>query len=195
MISLGVEYSRDCKLAFKFIYFSAEWLKDKTLEPLRDKKYREHVDGIDCSDEGLKNSQWDTAEDFFKNEIQLRCDHAESCVIVWDDAMDMCCSRYIKPLINKMMRVARHQNVSLVVLLHCLRSASWSSQSHQSCKYITLFPRSQKGKIRDFINQDLGLTLRESRDLVKDFAQLGRVMTISLHCPQVCVGKNLIRLI
>ena len=177
-----------------FVYFSAEWNRDKTLGPLRDKKYAEFMDGVDCSEGALADSQWNSPEEFFLNEIKIRCAQRD-CVIVWDDAMDMVCSDLIRPLINSMMRVARHQNISMIVLLHCIRSASWSSQSHQSCKYITLFPRSQKGKIRDFANQDLGLSLPESRDLVKDFSQLGRVMTISLHCPQVCIGPKLIRLI
>ena len=179
----------------QFIYFSAEWNRDRTLEPLRDKKLREWVDGVDCSEEGLKDSQWDTAEEFFKNEILLRCEIADSCVIVFDDSMDMACNRFIKPLINRMMRVGRHQGINLIVLLHCLRSASWSSQSHQSCKYITVFPRSQKGKIRDYLNTDLGLSLRESRDIVNDFAQTGRAMTISLHCPQYAMNSNLLRLL
>lgn len=179
----------------QFIYFSAEWNRDKTLEPLRDKKYRQWVDGVDCSEEGMKNSQWETQEEFFKNEIRLRCEVADPCVIVFDDSMDMCCSKYIKPLINRMMRIARHDGINLIVLLHCLRSASWSSQSHQSCRYITVFPRSQKGKIRDYLNTDLGLTLRESRDLVNDFAQTGRAMTLSLHCPQFAMNKKLLRLL
>jgi hypothetical protein len=178
----------------KFVYFSAEWNRDKTLEPLRNKKFSEYVDGVDCSEDGFRNSQYSTPEEFFLNEIKIRCAQ-RNCVLIWDDSQDMCCPDLIRPLINSMMRVARHQNISLIVLLHSIRSAAWSSQSHQSCKYITLFPRSQKGKIRDYVNQDLGLTLPESRDLVKDFAQLGRVMTISLHCPQVCIGPKLIRLI
>ena len=177
------------------IYFSAEWNRDRTLEPLRDKKYKEWVDGVDCSEDGLKNSQWETSEEFFKNEIQLRCDIADPCVIVFDDSMDMCCNRSIKPLINRMMRVARHQGINLIVLLHCLRSASWSSQSHQSCKYITVYPRSQKGKIRDYLNTDIGLTLRESREVVNDFAQCGRAMTIGLHCPQFAMNNKLLRLL
>ena len=177
-----------------FVYFSAEWNRDKTLEPLRDKRFAEYMDGVDCSEDALKDSQWNSSEEFFVNEIKIRCAQRD-CIIIWDDAMDMVCPDLIRPLINSMLRIARHQNISMIVLLHSIRSASWSTQSHQSCKYITLFPRSQKGKIRDYINQDLGLTLRESRDLVKDFAQAGRVMTISLHCPQVCINKNLIRLI
>jgi len=178
----------------KFKYFSAEWNRDETLKELRNKKWGEYVEGIDCSDQSLKESQWNTPEEFFRNEILLRCEHAENCTLIFDDSMDMNCSSFVKPLINRMMRVARHQGVSLVVLLHCLRSASWSSQSHQSCKYLTVFPRSQKGKIRDFLNTDMGLSLGESRDLVKDFAQTGRAMTLHLHCPQAAIGSNMIRL-
>ena len=179
----------------QIIYFSAEWNRDQTLAPIRDPKYREWVQGVDCSEEGLKLSQWDTPSEFFEHEIQLRCDVADPCVIVFDDSQDMVCSRFIKPLINRMMRVARHQKINLIVLLHCLRSASWSSQSHQSCKYITTFPRSQKGKIRDYLATDIGLSMREARDCVNDFAQTGRAMTISLHCPQFAVNRNLLRLL
>ena len=156
----------------KFKYFSAEWDRDATLAPLKKPKYQDWVEGIDCSDQALKESEWNTPEEFFRNEIQIRVEHAEPhTVIVFDDSMDMCCSSFIKPLLNRMLRTARHDKVSLIILLHCLRSAAWSSTAHQSVCYLTVFPRSQKGKIRDFLNTDIGLTMQESRDLVEDFAQ------------------------
>ena len=80
-------------------------------------------------------------------------------------------------------------------ILHRIKSGTWSTQGSNSCKYFTLFPRSQKGKVVQFLNFDMGLTLGESRRMVRDFAATGRDMTVQLFAPNCLIGPKLIRLI
>ena len=180
----------------KFIIFSAEWNTDRTLAELKKERYRPYVHGVDCSEQTFRDSQWNTPEDFFKNEIKLRCDHAEpSTVILFDDLVDQVGSDFTKHLVNKLLRTARHQGVTVFLILHNLRSSTFSTQAHNSIKYITLFPRSQKGKLIKYLNSDLGIPLAKARDHIFAFSQSGRAMTVRLHAPEALIGPRLIRLI
>ena len=120
---------------------------------------------------------------------------APSSVIMFDDAQDSAFPQQLRILITRMLRVGRHQNVNIMVILHSIRSAAWSTQAHQSCKYIVLFPRSQRGKIVQYLNRDLGIPLGKARDHVRAFSQSGRTMIVRLHAPELLLGEQLIRLI
>ena len=179
----------------QFIIFSSEWNQDKTLAPLKADKYREWVHGVDCSESSVRDSQWANAAEYFENEVMFIVNSAPPCVILFDDTQDCAFPSEMRTLINRMLRVARHQQINIMVILHSLRSAAWSTQAHQSCKYLVLFPRSQKGKITQFINRDLGIPLGKARDHVRSFSQTGRTMIVRLHAPELLLGEQLIRLI
>ena len=116
---------------------------------------------------------------------------------IFDDPVDAAegLQTPIRNLINRSLRVSRHKQMGLMFILHRIRSGTWSVQGSNSCKYFVLFPRSQKGKCVQFLNQDMGLTLRESRRMVADFAATGRAMTVQLFAPNCLIGDTLIRLI
>ena len=169
---------------------------DKTLAPLKQERFRNYVEGVDCSENSWKESRWETEEEFFKNEIKTRVEYAPpSTVILFDDAVDMVASESNRSLINRQLRVARHQGVTIMVVLHNLRSGAWSTQAHNSIRYLTVFPRSQKGKIVAYLNRDLGIPMQQSRDHVRAFSQTGRTMSIRLHAPEALIGEKLIRLL
>ena len=178
-----------------FIIISSEWNKDKTLAPLKADKFRDYVHGIDVSERAVRDSQWGNADDYFENEVMFAVNSAPSSVILFDDAMDSAFPQQLRVLITRMLRVGRHQNVNIMVILHSIRSAAWSTQAHQSCKYIVLFPRSQRGKIVQYLNRDLGIPLGKARDHVRSFSQAGRTMIVRLHAPELLLGEQLIRLI
>ena len=137
-------------------------------------------------------------EDFFINEIATRIKHAQpGTVVVVDDPMDASPGVAIplRNLINKMQRISRHKKIGLIFILHSIRSGIWSSQASNSCRFFSLFPRSQKGKIIDYLNRDLGMRLSEARRAVKDFSASGRHMTVRIHAPQALIGPKLIRLL
>ena len=182
----------------KFYWFSPEWNIDETLAPLKQPKYRENVYGIDISDDSVETSEYQTAGEFFTNEIEIRIKHAtKGSILIADDPMDASPGVAIplRNLINKMQRVSRHKKIGLIFILHSIRSGIWSSQASTSCRFFTLFPRAQRGKITEYLNRDLGMRLSEARRAVKDFSASGRHMTVRLHSPQALIGPNLIRLL
>ena len=179
----------------RFIIVSAEYEKDKTLDEVKLHKYEEWVQGIDVSDYALKESEWGTPGEFFQNEVQVMMENApEGAVVFLDDFQDSCCPDHFRRWVNRGLRVLRHSNISLLLILHSLRSGAFSSQAHNSVKYLTVFPRSQKAKIVQYLNQSLGLRFREAEEVVRRFAQSSRHMTIHLHAPEAFIGKKLVRL-
>ena len=179
-----------------FLIISSEWNEDSTLKPLKKEKYNQYVTGIDISENSLKDSEWTTKEQFFQNEVKLRVEHApRGTVCLCDDNMDSCCPDCMRRLINRGLRVFRHQGISLMVIIHSIRSGSWSSQAYNSIRYLVLFPRSQRGKIVNYLNQDVGLPLKEARETVRQFAQVSRHLIVRIHSPEVLIGEKLIKVL
>ena len=181
-----------------FYYFSAEWHDDLTLNELKAERYRDLVTGIDVGEDSVDNSEYSTPQEFFNNEIKVRINHAErGSVIVFDDPSDAHggLNHLIRNLQNRLMRVGRHRGLGLMFLTHNLRGGAWTSQCSNSCKWFTLFPKSQSSKIRDFLNRDLGLTLPEARRAVKKFKQTGRVMSVRMFSPNSIIGEKFLMLL
>ena len=182
----------------RVFWFSSEWESDKTLNELKKDKYAEYVTGREISDAAVKESQYNNAAEFFTGDIEMVVENAPpNSLIIFDDPVD-CCEEIqsdVRRLINKILRVGRHKQLNLVFVLHRIRSGAWSVQGSNSCKYFWLFPRSQKGACRDFLNTSLGLTLGESRRMVSDFSASGRYMIAHLFHPNCLIGEKLIRLI
>jgi hypothetical protein len=180
----------------RFLIFSAEWNSDQTLAPLKHQRFNEYVEGIDCSESSLKDSQWNSEIEFFENEIKMRVEFAPpGTVCIFDDAVDMIAPELVRTLINRQLRVARHSGLTVQVILHNLRSGAWSTQAHNSIRYLTVFPRSQKGKVVAYLNHDLGIPLAHARDHVRTFSQSGRHMSVRHHAPELLIGPKLIRLL
>jgi hypothetical protein len=180
----------------RFVVISNEWSKDKTLNLLKQEKHREHVTGVDISEHAFENSTHSTPEEFFDKEVRGLLDYAEAgTVFLIDDAQDSCCAPILRRRINRMLRTSRHDNVGLIFVLHSIRSGLWSSQASSSCKWFVLFPRSQRGKVRDFLAKNLGCTLAEARNYVADFAQAGRAMSVRLFSPQCLISSKRLQLL
>jgi hypothetical protein len=181
------------------LWFSAELTIDRTIAPLRDnEKYREWFTGVDISEKAVEDSQYQSPEEFFEKEIRLRIDTApEGTLVVADDAMDSepVVAELMRRLMIKLMRVGRHRKVGLIYSLHKLASGQWSSQAYSSCQNIVVFPRSNKNKIRKFLEDEIGMTRKEARRAVKDFGQSGRALIVRLHAPQLLMSEKLIRLL
>lgn len=160
----------------RFTIISNEWHKDKTLAPLKAEKYRNWVHGIDVSESSLTNSQHDTPQQYFDKEVLPYVEEASQGQIFFvDDPLDCNCPNQMRQFINRGIRTFRHNDVGIQFVLHNIRSGIWSTAS-SNCKYFVLFPRSQRGKVRDYLNQEMGCTMKESREHVHDFASTGRAM-------------------
>ena len=178
------------------LVISSEWRADKSLAPLQQDKHMQYVTGVDVSEESLKNSQYDTAQEFFDNEVKLRCENMpRGGICLFDDSMDSCCPSQLRTLINRMLRVSRHQGVSILVILHSIRSGAWSSQAYNSIRALVLFPRSQKNKIVNFLNRDIGMPLKEARRTIREFAQVSRTMICRIQAPECLIGSQILKLL
>ena len=181
-----------------FMYCSAELSLDKTLAPVRDnEKYKDNFVGIDISEDAIKESGL-TPSEYYEQKIQIRVDTAPpGTILLCDDYRDSVpeVAERMRRLIDRIQRVGRHRKLGLIFILHKLKSGMWSSTAYSSCKYIVVFPRSQKNKIRDLLEKDFGFTKRMARRTVEDFAQTGRACWIHCHAPNFIANDNLLRLI
>ena len=179
----------------KFLWVSNEFLIDKSLSELKKPKYNAHFRGIDVSDSSFDNSTYQNLDEFYDKEVGCEVDSlCRGSVVVFDDPMDSVVKTRILAKINKMLRTCRHKSVGLAYILHRIRSGTWSQQASSSCKYYTVFPKSSKGKIAEFL-KDQGLTAREARSTVNDYAECDcRAMLIRLHSPSAFINKKLLRL-
>ena len=178
------------------LVISSEWNEDSTLKPLKKEKYNKFVTGVDVSENSLKESEWSTKEEFFANEVRMRVEHApRGAIVLVDDGMDSCCPVLLRRLVNRGLRVYRHMGLSLMVIVHSIRSSSWSQQAYNSIRFLVLFPRSQKGKIINYLNTDVGLPLKEARETVRNFSQTGRHMIVRIHAPECLIGPKLIKVL
>ena len=179
----------------RFVWVSAEYNKDKTLVHLKKDKYRPWFTGVDVGEMAFALSTL-SRQEFFEREVRDIVEQARpGTVIVFDDPMDSAISQQLRPYIATLLRTGRHDALGLMYIVHSIRSGSFSAQAHNSVKYFVLIGRSQKGKIRAYLNTEIGMTLKEARENVADFAEAGRSMIVRLHAPQAMIGDKLIRLI
>ena len=179
----------------QFIILSAQYNNDKTLAELRNERYERWVFGIDAGEDGFKNSDYETPEEYFEY-AKKRIEYSEPGTVVFlDDYRDTVFSENMRRYIDRGLRVLRHKGVTLIMVLHSLRSGVWSSQAHNSVGYLVLFPRSQKNKIIHFFNQELAIPLKDSRELVRRFAADSRVLMVHKQMPECLIGDKLLRLL
>ena len=179
----------------KFLWISNEYLIDKSLNELKKPKYNAYFRGIDISDSTYDHSEHQGADDFYEKEVGCEVDSlCRGSVVIFDDPMDTPIRKRVLAKINKMLRTCRHKSVGLAYVLHRIKSGNWSQQASSSCKFYTVFPKSSKGKIAEFL-KDQGLTAREARETVNDYADTDcRAMMIRLHAPNAFINKKLLRL-
>jgi len=167
------------------LYLSPEVEIDKTLEPLRHKKWSMWWHPIDTSAEALKKKSMDSVT-YFENEISQKLEtFGEDAIVCWDDFPDSAPS--LVPMLearyNSSLRVARHRNQGVISLQHTYAGGRKTSQALQSNKYITFFPRSQQARTIRFLVDHLQLGVPEAKALVRRFAKLDRYMTVSMFSP------------
>ena len=193
LVQMLLRYLRSTPDADKraIIYLSPEALIDKTLEPLRDKKWSMWYHPIDTSEEGLKRKGKDAAT-YFQTEIMQKLDAVgENSITCWDDFPDSAPGLvpYLEQKYNSSLRVARHRNMGVISLQHTYAGGRKTSQSLQSNRHITFFPRSQQARTIRFLTDHLQLGVPEAKALVRRFASLDRYMTVSMFSP-VCIFNS-----
>ena len=172
-------------------WLSPELEIDKTIEPLKDKKWSMWFRGIDISAPALKKTGKDAASYFHENIATAIENSGENALIVLDDFPDGARSLYpmLLSAYNNWIRVARHRNQGIFSLQHTYAGGKNTSQSLQSNKYILFFPRSQQNRCITFLRDHLMMQINQARELVRRFAKLDRWLAIQMHSP-VCLFNS-----
>ena len=173
------------------IWLSPELEIDKTILPLKDKRWAMWFRGIDISAQALKKSGKDAASYYAQNIDAVIETSGENALIVLDDFPDGARSLYpmLLQAYNNWIRVARHRNQGIFSLQHTYAGGKNTSQSLQSNKYIIFFPRSQQNRCITFMRDHLMMQMNEARELVRRFAKLDRWLAIQMHSP-VCLFNS-----
>ena len=179
----------------KILWVSNEFNIDKTLKTLKTPKYSQWFRGLDVSQESFEASPHDTPQDFFDTEVKPIIEMLEEGdLAIFDDSEDTPIRKQLRFLITKMLRTCRHRGVGVAYILHRIKSGLWSQQASSSCKYYTVFPKSMKGKITEFIKEQ-GLPNKDARRVVADYGDCeSRHMIVRLHAPTCFINNELLRL-
>ena len=173
----------------RIIYISPESSIDKTLEPLRHKRWQLWYEPVDVSQDALRKSGLD-AMSYYQKNVEDKLD-GDDMLICFDDYADA--APAMVPLLtqkyNSMLRVARHRNCGVVSLQHTYSGGKKTSQSLQSNRHIVFFPRSQHARCVRFLVDHLQLKVPEAKALVHRFAALDRHMVVSMFSP-VCIFNS-----
>ena len=173
----------------QIIYISPEATIDKTLEPLRKKKWQMWYQPVDVSHDAYKKSGLD-AGGFYQKHIEPKLD-GDDLIICFDDYADA--APALVPMLtqkyNSSLRVARHRNSGVISLQHTYSGGKKTSQSLQSNRHIIFFPQTQMARCVRFLVDHLQLKVKESKALVRRFASLDRHMVVSMFSP-VCIFNS-----
>jgi hypothetical protein len=132
MVQLFLRYMRAVKPYNRrtLIYVSPEWEIDKTLKPLKDKRYALNVIGVDVSEKALRESGMDVVS-YYKTKVEDVFEkHGEKAIIVYDDFMDSApgMEHLLRKLYIRGLRTARHKVTSVISLVHSYASGKNTSQ-------------------------------------------------------------------
>ena len=179
------------------LWLSPEWEIDKTLKPLKHKRFAFNVIGIDISEHAVRKSGMD-AISYYKTKVDdVLESHGERAIVVMDDFPDGAKALYpmLRKAFNTMLRTARHRITSVISLQHTYAGNRNTSQALQSNKFIVFFPRSQQNRCIMFLRDQLMLSVPEAKELVHRFAKLDRYLVIQLHSPVMMFNSKYLLLL
>ena len=199
VVSLLMRYLRAAKPHSRrtIIWASPEWDIDKTLKPLKNKRFAFNVIGIDVSEQELRKTGMD-AISYYKTKVEdIMEKHGEHAIVVYDDFMDA--APNLTPLLRREyirgLRTARHRTTSVISLVHSYASGKNTSQAIQSVTLCVMFPRSSAARIVMFLRDHLHVTVPEAKEIVARFAKLDRWMIIRMHSPVAIYNSKYLMLL
>ena len=199
MVQLFLRYFRSVKPFQRrtILYISPEWELDKTLKPLKEKRYAANVIGIDVSETAVRKSGLGVDGYFKQNVLDIFDKHDEKAIIVFDDFMDAAAGMEVplRKLYVRGLRTARHKVTSVISLVHSYASGKNTSQALQSVKFLTFFPRSQKSRIVSFFRDHLHMSVPEAKEIIERFAKLDRYMIVRMHSPVAIYNSKYLMLL
>ena len=199
VVSMLMRYLRATKPYARrsIIWASPEYTIDKSLKPLKDRRFAFSVIGIDISEQALQKSGMD-AVSYYKAKVSDVLErNSTSSLIVLDDFMDsapaltsMLRKEYIRGL-----RTARHKVTSVISLVHSYASGKNTSQALQSVTFVLFFPRSSASRVVMFLRDHCHIPIQEGKEIVARFAKLDRWMIVRMHSPVAIYNSKYLMLI
>ena len=128
----------------KVFYISAEATIDKTLDRLRIKRFQDWFFPIDVSFEaGEESSQ--SPQDFWADRVGSVLAECRNCVVVLDDVQDSFGdTTSVIQTQNRLLRIGRHRNISVISVFHSIKNGPWTRQLSQSARFLVLFAKAQQ---------------------------------------------------
>ena len=185
------------------LLISCEESIDRTLIPLKKKRYEKLYTGLDCSQQAyedwLLSKEGNTPEQWFKKQLLPVIRGIEPySMCCGDDLDDSPAHAQLQHEMERLMRVGRHSHVSpLFILGHKLKSGNLSiyRQLGNSVKFRILFPRSGKHKVVMFLVDELQMKRREAVELVNRIIPHSRWLAIHQHSPVYILSAKYARLL
>jgi hypothetical protein len=175
-------------------YVSAEASLDKTLERLQVKKYEDWFIPIDVSYEaGLESDL--TPEQFWAERVDSLLSNVRNAIIVLDDTQDGFSPKESLKTQDKLVRIGRHKNLSVISVYHSIRNGMFTKQLLQSAWHVVIFGRAQRGRVRDFFHEVFGMPRREAQSLVDHMNQCGRASVVRTLAPVTLICEKYLKLL
>jgi RecA-family ATPase len=179
----------------KVFYISAEATIDKTLDRLRVKRFRDWFFPIDVSFEAGEESG-KSPQDFWADRVGSILAECRNCIVVLDDVQDSYGdTNSVIQAQNRLLRIGRHRNISVISVFHSIKNGPWTRQLSQSARFLVLFAKAQQGRVRDFFYETLGMPRREALQLTKHVQKCGRACIIRTSCPVSLICEKYLKLI
>jgi hypothetical protein len=183
------------------LMISTEENLDKTLRPLKKRRYDTLYTGVDVSenayDDFRENEQGGSPEDFFKKRVKLVLNNVEpNTMVCFDDWEDSPAFMYLQKELDRLVRVGRHKSISPVFALnHRILSGALGKQLGNSVRWRILFGRSSKYKIISWLNFHLNMSLPEAKALLHRIIPDSRWLAVHMHSPFFVCSEKYISLL
>lgn len=107
-------------------------------------------------------------------------DNYANKILIFDDIRN---NTIIKNFKDKMIEEGRHSNTVVVCVNHALKDWNVTKVAHNDCRFIVTFPSSNRGHVRKYLKDEIGLTRKQLNKLMKISNQEGRYLIIHKFTP------------
>ena len=180
------------------VYISNEATVDKSLKALKKARYEKLITIVDVSDSAIDAfvEGGKPKDKFFLENVKPDITRMPNdSILVLDDHLDSEVFRELHAVLNKMLRVGRHEGKSTITINHLINSGYFARQLASSVRWRVMFPRSSKMKITRWIHERTDLPMSAARAVVQKIAVNSRWLAVHMHSPVALVSAQYIKLI
>lgn len=101
-------------------------------------------------------------------------------ILIFDDIRN---NTIIKNFKDKMIEEGRHSNTVVICVNHALKDWNITKVAHNDCRFIVTFPSSNRGHVRKYLKDDMGLSKKQLNRLMKVSNKEGRYLILHKFTP------------